>query len=371
MKRPLPFACISILLLACFFGNRSFSQNVGIGTATPLEKLHIIGNIRSSTLAGAGSRIVLSDLNGTLINATGANSPAWMTLGNSGLINGTHFLGTTDNIDLRFRTNNLERITIKNTGAIGLFTNAPATTWLHSIPPTLANDFQFKWDNNLNGDAPARFQSTQVTNGNRVFLGVTNYNSTAFAATAVMGLALNNTVTSGLAGAEGVRGFNNSTSGIGVYAGFTGGNQPSAIGWALFANGWAGGITPWLNVSDERFKTNISVIEGALGKILQIRGVEYNFNSQQFPKMNFSDTRQIGFIAQEIEAVFPSMVQTKGVAVDGGEEISNGFSAPRESYNMKAVAYTDLIPVLVEAIKEQQKMIDELRKEIDILKSGK
>ncbi|MBK8876482.1 MAG: hypothetical protein IPN13_22395 [Bacteroidetes bacterium] len=61
----------------------AISQNVGIGTATPLEKLHVIGNIRSSTLAGVGNRIVLADPNGTLITATGAGSPAWMTTGNS------------------------------------------------------------------------------------------------------------------------------------------------------------------------------------------------------------------------------------------------------------------------------------------------
>lgn len=361
---------LALPALFLFLSTAVFGQNVGIGTAAPLEKLHVIGNIRSSTLAGVGSRMVLSDLNGTLINATGANSPAWMTLGNSGLASSTHFIGTTDNVDFRIRTNNVERITVKNTGQIGLYTNAPITTWLHSIPPALANDFQFKWDNTLLGDAPARFQNTQITNGNRVFLGVTNYNGTAFFASAVMGLAINNTTTATLAGGEGVRGYSNSTSGTGVFAGFVGGTQPTAVGWALYANGWAGGASPWLNVSDERLKTNITTIENALDKVMQVRGVEYKFNQEKYSGMNLSSDKQIGFIAQELEQVFPTMVHEKGISLIGGE-MKPDFSLKSETQVLKAVSYSDMIPVLVEAIKEQQKIIESLKQRIEQLENSK
>ncbi len=74
--------CLFTLIFPAIFPFFSYAQNVGIGTATPLDKLHVIGNIRSSTLAGIGNRIVLADPNGTLIVATGATSPAWMTTGN-------------------------------------------------------------------------------------------------------------------------------------------------------------------------------------------------------------------------------------------------------------------------------------------------
>ncbi|MBL0339558.1 MAG: hypothetical protein IPP71_00775 [Bacteroidetes bacterium] len=82
----------------------SYGQNVGIGTATPLEKLHVIGNIRSSTLAGIGNRTVLADPTGTLILATAANSPSWMTTGNSGTLATTNFIGTTDVVDFVVKT---------------------------------------------------------------------------------------------------------------------------------------------------------------------------------------------------------------------------------------------------------------------------
>jgi hypothetical protein len=291
-------------------------------------------------------------------------------LGNATTVPATNFLGTTDNVDLRIRTNNLERVTIKNNGAIGLYTNAPATSWLQSIPPSLMNDFQFKWDNNLNGDAPARFQSTVATNPNRVFLGTTNFSGTGFAASAVIGLALNaaNT-TPTIAGGEGVNGFSNSVSGIGVRAGFVGGNT-AVIGWALLANGWAGGTTPWITISDEKIKTNISTIPDALSKIISLRGVEYNFKSGEYAGLNLTSEKQVGFIAQEVEKVIPSAVHDKGIPYDM-DPVTDGLSSRKGTYNLKGITYTDIIPFLVEGMKEQQQQIETLKARINQLESEK
>lgn len=94
-------------------------------------------------------------------------------------------------------------------------------------------------------------------------------------------------------------------------------------------------------LSDIRFKKNISSIEGALSKINQLRGVTYNW------KDNTKDTaQQIGFIAQEVEKVFPQLVKT-------------------DEKGMKSVAYSNMVPVLLEAIKEQQKQIEELKKMVE------
>lgn len=69
------FSLFSIALALIFlFSAQLFSQNVGIGTSTPLAKLHVAGNARINTLAGVGTRVVGSDANGTLINiAAGSN----------------------------------------------------------------------------------------------------------------------------------------------------------------------------------------------------------------------------------------------------------------------------------------------------------
>lgn len=114
-----------IAFVATSSNHHSIAQNVGIGTASPLEKLHIIGNIRSSTLAGVGSRLVLSDANGTLFNATGLTSPAWMTTGNTGTIATTNFIGTTDLVDFVTRTNNLERMRVLGNGQVSVNNATP------------------------------------------------------------------------------------------------------------------------------------------------------------------------------------------------------------------------------------------------------
>ncbi len=101
-----------------------YDGKVGIGTLLPGEVLHVIGNIRSSSLIGAGSRMVQTDPNGTLTQlaagtasqvllGTGVwgNAPtntSWSLLGNANTVDNTNFIGTTDNIPLNIRVNNLK-----------------------------------------------------------------------------------------------------------------------------------------------------------------------------------------------------------------------------------------------------------------------
>ncbi|MES2591883.1 MAG: tail fiber domain-containing protein [Bacteroidota bacterium] len=95
--------------------------------------------------------------------------------------------------------------------------------------------------------------------------------------------------------------------------------------------------------SDIRFKKNISALPNALKSIMQLQGVNYFWKVNEFPDKHFVDTRQIGFIAQDLEKIYPEMVFTD----------TDGY---------KSVDYSRLTPVLVEAVKEQQKMIELLQK---------
>jgi hypothetical protein len=129
------------LTCALVIPSLSFAQNVGIGTATPLERLHVAGGLRVNNLAGVGVRMVGTDANGTLtIIAAGttgqvltqtAGGPAfaspsdWALLGNGGTNAGTHFVGTTDNVDLVVRTNNTEGMRITNAQRVGIGTTTP------------------------------------------------------------------------------------------------------------------------------------------------------------------------------------------------------------------------------------------------------
>jgi hypothetical protein len=112
-------------------------------------------------------------------------------------------------------------------------------------------------------------------------------------------------------------------------------------GFQLFGNGDAELYGTLTEISDARYKKNITSLTGALDKISQLRGVTYNWNNK-----NKGTEEQIGFIAQEIEKVLPQLVKT--------DEKGN-----------KSVAYSHVVPVLVEAIKEQQQQIDELKKMVE------
>ena len=100
-------------------------------------------------------------------------------------------------------------------------------------------------------------------------------------------------------------------------------------------------------ISDIRLKENIEELENPLKKILQVRGVSYDRKK--------TGERHLGVIAQEIEKIIPEVVVETTVPLETGEEDTL----------YKTVRYTEIIPYLIEAIKEQQKMIDELRREID------
>ena len=102
--------------------------------------------------------------------------------------------------------------------------------------------------------------------------------------------------------------------------------------------------------SDARFKTNFLPIESSLQKVLQLRGVTFDWKTKEFPERAFPEKRSLGFIAQEVEQVVPEVVQTENNA---------------EGY--KSVQYDKIVAILVEAIKEQQKQINDLRKQIKSL----
>jgi hypothetical protein len=117
-------------------------------------------------------------------------------------------------------------------------------------------------------------------------------------------------------------------------------------GFGLFVNGniWANGTT---YASDQRFKQNITAITNPLEKLLQINGVEYEMKTDSFQKNNFQTGRQIGLLAQNVETVVPEAVNEK-----------DGY---------KGVDYAKLVPLLIEAIKEQEKRIKELERRLQII----
>ena len=96
--------------------------------------------------------------------------------------------------------------------------------------------------------------------------------------------------------------------------------------------------------SDRRFKDNLVVIEGSLDKIGKINGYEFDWNNKQTAYKG----HDIGVVAQEVEAVLPEVVTTRG----------DGY---------KAVKYEKIVPLLIESIKELQKKVEDIEKNCDCL----
>lgn len=94
-------------------------------------------------------------------------------------------------------------------------------------------------------------------------------------------------------------------------------------------------------LSDERLKMNIQPIEGSLDIIKALNGVSFKWKNDGL-ELNLNNLSQIGFIAQEVEKVIPTLV----------------YTTP-EGY--KGIHYANLVAVLVEAIKEQQNQIEVLK----------
>jgi hypothetical protein len=109
-------------------------------------------------------------------------------------------------------------------------------------------------------------------------------------------------------------------------------------------NGNSSGTSPWTNSSDRRLKDNIETISNALDKIAQMRGVTYTWRD------NREEGNRLGFIAQEVAPVLPEVVNTKD----------------KDHLTMQ---YAPITAVLVEAIKEQQQIIEKQQAEIDALKA--
>ena len=93
------------------------------------------------------------------------------------------------------------------------------------------------------------------------------------------------------------------------------------------------------SASDVILKENIKTIDNALDKVTKLRGVEYDYKENK--------KHSIGVIAQEVEEVLPELV-------NGSEQ--------------KSVAYGNIAAVLIEAIKEQNEVINKMKKEIEDLK---
>lgn len=156
------------------------------------------------------------------------------------------------------------------------------------------------------------------------------------------------------------------TGSYGVYAQSFGANSNGVYSFCSGTGSWAGYFlgnvyaSGTYSSSDVKLKRDIKPLVSALDKLNLLKPSSYDYKTDEYRDMNLPEGKQMGLIAQDLEKVFPELVRE----VNNTEVKDKDGKTIRQEQHFKAVNYTGLIPVLIAAIQEQQKNIEELKKQL-------
>jgi hypothetical protein len=119
--------------------------------------------------------------------------------------------------------------------------------------------------------------------------------------------------------------------------------------------------------SDERLKIRTGLIENAIDKVKTLDGFYYVENETAKELGYNNDSQQVGLSAQQVQAILPEAIHMAPVDI-AVDENGNKYSKTGENY--LTVDYSRLVPLLIEAIKEQQEHINRLEVKINSLQQG-
>ena len=305
--------------------------NVGIGTTSPSYTLDVNGIIGLSGFSFA-------DKNSNYIRMYEPAGNVAMYLGNAS-DPGNYYDNTSHNF--RNRGGSTFYMVINSSGDVGIGTTSPAYR-LH-IERADATDTRMLIRNTSTGNVGIELAG----GGGNQYIDFTPVSSTDFEGRIIYSSSsdemqfmtnITNRFKLNSNGAE----VQNGALGVGVAASATDGRIDASNDIVSFS-------------SDKRLKTNIQLIENPLDKIGKLSGFTYNWNDKAAKLANY-DTNEslIGVFAQEVQAVLPEAVKLAPFDNDGNNKSISGE-------NYLTVQYEKIVPLLIEAIKEQQKQIDDLK----------
>ncbi|MFT3704927.1 MAG: tail fiber domain-containing protein [Agriterribacter sp.] len=114
-------------------------------------------------------------------------------------------------------------------------------------------------------------------------------------------------------------------------------------------------------LTDRAIKINIETIENPLQRLIQLNPHKFEYNVNGFRYLKLKEGTQFGFVTEDMEAIFPHLVNEKQVSYMFGKNVYRNAK-------IKMIDEAGLIPVLVASIKEQQVEIEKLKEEILKLK---
>lgn len=295
-----------------YWGKTEFMGNVGIGTSNPTNLLEL-----SSTSPKL------------FFNRESSSSN----------LSGLYWRATADNFEGAFVRNN-------NTGAFELYSNANGST-----PRMMITD-----GGNVGIGSTSPLSKLSV-GGDGVTNATISSKTSQIYGYGVYGLAegSNSVGIFGFGSGDesiGVKGYTTNNTGTGVL-----GLCYSQYGKAVEGYGNYSGTSydfdatgPGVNygsTSSKRWKSNIIEIENPLEKLFKLRGVYFDWDEEH------GGGHDVGCIAEEVGAVLPEIVvfEENGIDADGMD-------------------YSKLTPLLIEAVKAQQAMIEKLQSEVELLKQN-
>ncbi len=320
------------------------SGNVGIGTTNPVNLLDVgaSGGIHIASGVPSSTSMALYNNSGTL------------TWNGVALATGSSVSGTTNYIPVFTGANSLGNSAIYQSGSsVGIGTTNPGTplqVYASGTSPVVS----------VNGD-------TTQGSSFRLYSGGSDKAEINYWGTGNTGIgarAGNLEFININAGAETF--WTNSTEQMRITSSGLVGIGNTSPSYTLQVNGSVAGTSAYVNTSDIRFKKNVQPLGVGLNVVTQLRPVSFEWDVEALKKSKYQslDTKaralvgpdhsftdptmqgkQMGFVAQDIEKILPSVVVTEPNA----EKI-------------KGMKYSELIPVLVKAMQEQQIEIDDLNK---------
>ncbi|EQC52397.1 endosialidase chaperone [Bacteriovorax sp. DB6_IX] len=292
--------------------------NVGVGTASPAVKLDVdTGVINAAEICDENNANCI-DLSAGSSGDNFGNHTA-----SQNIIMGTNFLsGDGDS----------EGVYVNGYGFVGIGTTSPSNHLHVEGGAFIKNTLNLKADGGLKWSNPSLGQTSKLLS--RKGATATTMGTHVELWTSGGGLDIKNPW--GLSSLFVQMGGSSDSGNVGI-----GTTSPS---YKLHVVGQVAGNAAFVNTSDVRYKENIKVIPNALDKVLALSGVYFDWRTKEFPEMNFVERRDMGLIAQDIEEVFPEAVV-------------------EDSKGMKSVAYSKLVAPIVEATKEQQRIIASLEDE--------
>jgi hypothetical protein len=348
-----------------------------------------------------------------------SSATGWSITGNAGTTFGTNFLGTTDAQGVDFRTNNNIRFRIPNADQVHANANGSAALPFYSwnadtdigmyrvttntlgfstagverfrlgTTEAVFNDGSSNYDFRVESDGNANMFFVDGANdrvgikmgapantfdldetaaigatdaGQFLISGATGGALDAMSTNAANGYSSFEAVNAGAG--QAIFGIQTNTSNNAIA--INGQTAAANDRWGLYSldNLVALALFQW---SDGSLKRNISPINSALSSISKLNPVTYNWKEDN-QIMADPTALNYGFIAQEVDKVFPDLVAKNAGSSFNPTEPDKDISG--RSYEYSAVNYVGLIPVLTKAIQEQQLLIENQNKKIEELQKA-